>query len=216
VTYLGDTTNRTVTWSEDGDKTVLASRTGLNNPGIGNFYYGPDAIFSNFDVRFDDIIVRQTSGNEPTATIGNLETLNSTTVKIDGLDCTNVVVASNGNSLTCNTPAHATGKVPVTVYNGDGQNYVFYSYEYTQSNNSPSSQTSSQSVSYLPRPKPVVPWSTNQTASSSTSSASTSKNFQNKSSEFSNIKEVESRPSTKESVEFFKGAFGIVEINGDY
>jgi hypothetical protein len=214
VTYLGDTTNRTVTWSEDGDKTVLASRTGLNNPGIGNFYYGPDAIFSNFDVRFDDIIVRQTSGNEPTATIGNLETLNSTTVKIDGLDCTNVVVASNGNSLTCNTPAHATGKVP--VYNGDGQNYVFYSYEYTQSNNSPSSQTSSQSVSYLPRPKPVVPWSTNQTASSSTSSASTSKNFQNKSSEFSNIKEVESRPSTKESVEFFKGAFGIVEINGDY
>src|SRR5215469_2393811 len=42
------------------------------------------------------------------------------TVTFDGLDATNLVIGIDGAAIICNTPAHPSGYVDVTVTNTDG------------------------------------------------------------------------------------------------
>jgi IPT/TIG domain len=90
-------------------------------PSFGFFSYGPDAV-AGFDVRFDNIRIRNYTFPEPMVALG-AETASGARVSIDGQLCANVIVR-NGGTLTCNTPAHPVGTADVTITNPDGQTYA--------------------------------------------------------------------------------------------
>jgi hypothetical protein len=122
VAYTGPANNRTVRWVENGDlATVRATRTGVSNPSIGYFYYGPDSVAS-FDARFDNIRIRSYAYPEPIAIVG-AEASSGARVVFDGLPCDNVSVSS-GAALTCNIPPHTAGIVDVMIANPDGQAFT--------------------------------------------------------------------------------------------
>lgn len=119
LAVTGPTNSRTLRWFENGDAaTVRAARSGLDSPALGTFAFGPDAVAA-FDVRFDDVRVRNYAYPEPTASLG-AETASPARVSFGGQTCTNVVVLDSA-TLTCTLPAHPAGKVDVMVTNPDGQ-----------------------------------------------------------------------------------------------
>ena len=74
-------------------------------------------------------------GTHVTISGSNFQT--GASVKFDGLDATNIVVASDHNSLTADTPPHAAGTVNVVVTNPDLQSATLYNgFTYTNNLNS--------------------------------------------------------------------------------
>ena len=105
--------DQTVQHSENG--TLVGSRIVPTSAAKGYFNYSPNAANVNFDVRFDNVRMRQFALPEPTASIG-AESAHTVGVTFDGAACRNVVVLS-GTRLVCHTPPHQAGLVDVAVTN---------------------------------------------------------------------------------------------------
>ena len=122
VGVTGDTASRTVYWMENGDlANPRAIRTGVSNPGVGFFTYGPDSVAS-FDVRFDNVRIRNFVFPEPVTALG-AESWPGLQLTFDGIPCRNLAIIDS-TTLTCVTPPHAAGAVNVTVTNPDGTSYT--------------------------------------------------------------------------------------------
>ncbi len=126
VGAMKNASNYTLRWTENGNSTVLASRT-VVAPGAGSYNIGPDTVAS-FDARFYNVRIRNYIYPEPTASVGT-ETTQTTQFRIDGIPCQNVVNSSY-TQATCTTPAHTVGRVNVTATNPDGTNFIYGTFAY--------------------------------------------------------------------------------------
>jgi hypothetical protein len=111
----------TARYFENGE--LRAQRPDVTNPNVGYFAYSPNAAGKSFDVRFDNLRVRNFVYPEPQATLGAEQAPTASgdlTVTIGGKPCLNVIVA-RATSLTCITPPSAPGAADVVVSNPDGQ-----------------------------------------------------------------------------------------------
>jgi hypothetical protein len=98
---------------------LRASRGGLVQPRKGTFSYAPN-VAQPFDVRFDNVRIRNFMYPQPTVSIG-AETLVSQgpRVLLGDTPCVGLV-AVDATTLTCITPPRAPGPVDVVVLNPDG------------------------------------------------------------------------------------------------
>jgi hypothetical protein len=102
---------------------LQAQRSGITNPNVGYFAYSPNAAGKSFDVRFDNLRVRNFVYPEPQTSLGAEQppaSSGSLSVMIGGVPCPNIIVA-RATSLTCVTPPHQPGPADVVVTNPDGQ-----------------------------------------------------------------------------------------------
>ncbi len=112
------TPTRTLRWRENGNLNTVLVTWQKQDPGLGFFTYGPDAVAA-FDVRFDNIRIRPYAFPEPTSTVGAGRPAGMR-VLIGDQACTDITV-TDATRLTCTAPPHAPGCVAVTVINPDGQ-----------------------------------------------------------------------------------------------
>ncbi len=116
----GDSTV-TVYHLENGD--VKAQRSGLSDFGRGSFDYSPGAAGAFFDVRFDDVRIRNFAYPEPTVSLGAERHVGGVSLTVGGQPCTHLTVGDS-ESLTCATPPHDVGTVDVVVTNPNGDSYT--------------------------------------------------------------------------------------------
>jgi hypothetical protein len=115
VGVMKNASDYTLRWTENGNTTVLASRT-VASAGAGSYNYGPDTVAS-FDARFSNVRIRNYVYPEPTTSVG-AETVQASQFTIGGIACQNVIVTSY-TTATCTTPPHPVGRVNIAVTNPD-------------------------------------------------------------------------------------------------
>ena len=130
--FSGPTSSRTLRWTENNSLVQPQATATFNNPLWGWFNYIPNAI-TNFDVRYEAVIIRPYAFPEPVASLG-AEQQQGPTFTFGGLSCRNIFVSAPETAV-CTTPAHAEGVVDIAVANPGGASFTLangYTYEYQE------------------------------------------------------------------------------------